>query len=164
MNSAVYTGKRGPIRSTPLLSNLQERREERRKNRVKRGKALDEGLRKLKKYISEVKKTTQFFSKLPVEDIFEELEEYFWQADYQVEIDHKRYKMTVLLSSEAVEDEQQAIDHIKIEVQLLECLEERSTCIEFKRVNGDPFEYFDKYEEIQKDLLYLTVLPEGQIE
>lgn len=86
----------------PEFSNLQERRAQRKIARGKRGP--EEERRKCSEYSSATQKMTQMFSKMVLEDLFEEVEEYFHQSECSPEIDAKKYRITAHVKSEECGD------------------------------------------------------------
>jgi hypothetical protein len=108
-------------------------------------------VRYAKDYQANVKSGCELYSTLPLEDIFEELQEFLFDKTYNFDMAPKKFKMTVSLCTEEEIDD----DHVKVTIELLKMPEGR-VCIEFKRAAGDPFEYFEKFEELRQELLFIT--------
>lgn len=62
-------------------------------------------LRTLEPYIEGVKKNTQFFSEINPQNLLGEIQGYFNDKNFKVDIDPKRYKLKVLLEEQKKEEE-----------------------------------------------------------
>lgn len=101
--------------------------------------------RQLDEYVDAIKSVTQFFTTEEPELVLEELEGYFGEKGYKVQVSPDKYKLKVGITSEKGE----LLHEANV---LISKVEQGKYAVEFKRTQGDALEFVNTFNVIKEQL------------